>query len=289
MAHVNDSIKNIARQLTPVYPDIGVAQRIAQQLLSQLTNLTYTQLLTTTNLELSPQQLAMLHTWIHDIVHLHKPVQYILKSVPFGELQIQVKSPILIPRPETEEWVFKLTTTLQDTPLRILDMCTGTGCIGLMLAHTFQQAHVLLTDINEQACQLAQQNALSHNLTNTHIIQSDCFDHIPSTPEYDLITANPPYISAEEYTNLEPRVTQWEDKKALYAGNNGLALYEEIIYHAPDYLTIKGHLWLEIGHEQAPAVITLLRNAAFTHITPHKDMQGKQRAISARAPESSHP
>lgn len=280
----------LAQQLAPLYQTTQEQESIVWWLLQKITGKTHAQLLGQAHFMLTPAQEKTLHEWLHEHVYNHKPLQYILETVPFGELTLKVKPPILIPRPETEEWVLALAHELKkiSKPLTILDMCTGSGCIGLTLAHTLPTSHVYAVDINRQACDLALENARLNNIRNISCIQSDLYQNIPNTLRFDVIVSNPPYISQTEWSTLEPMVKEWEDKNALVAHEEGYALITKIIQYAPQWLTNNQEfaqknipqLVIEIGYQQSKKTAEIMKRAGFKRVAIKKDLAGKDRIIT---------
>lgn len=194
--------------------------------------------------DLHPEQEAQLAELQHRLLVNHEPLEYILGEINFAGCRIRIRKPMLVPRPETEEWVERLLTTT--LPKKILDLCTGTGCIAIALAKKFPSASVVASDINPDAVQLARENAQLNAVTNLEIMTSDLFSEIREQ-QFDVITANPPYISAADYATLEPNVQRWEDPRALIGGEQGHEIIQKIIAQAPDFLRSGGQLWMEIG------------------------------------------
>jgi release factor glutamine methyltransferase len=164
----------------------------------------------------------------------------------------------------------------------ILDLCTGSGCIALALAHAFPKSTVYASDISPEALALAQDNARLNNITNVTFIHSDLFNAIPHQ-RFNLIIANPPYITPEEYNSLDASVSQWEDKKALVADENGLKIIHEIIKKAPPFLQKTEYpfpqVWIEIGYHQGASVSDLFKKYGFE---PHilQDLYGNDRVVT---------
>lgn len=236
--------------------------------------------------DLTPEQQKTLDTWINERVNLHKPLQYILGSVPFAGLTILVEPPILIPRPETEEivlWTLSQLEPVRNEPLRILDLCTGTGCIALALAHALPQATVVGVDIDPQAVALAEKNKKHSALSNVTFYQSDLFSALKGM-QFDLIISNPPYITHEEYATLEPDVKQWESINALVAHSGGLDFYQRIAQEAWNHLNHQSILRLrgipsiicEFGTDPMGVEQAFL-NANFSKVRLNRDMQGCKR------------
>jgi release factor glutamine methyltransferase len=255
----------------------ATAEQYAWWLLEALTKQSRAVLIAQQKITLDKHQAEILSEWLDDIVIQHKPLAYVLGNTPFRELNIFVQAPTLIPRPETEEWVSALIEQykpLAYEPLRILDLCTGTGCIALSLAHAFPQSSVVGVDISDHALALAHKNAQHNMITNVTFIHSDLFSGLPPSTRFDLIVANPPYIAHEEQAALPLSVKQWEDPQALFADDKGLALITAIIEQAPHWLSsnpiIEKHnlpnLAIEIGHTQGAAVVELFnKQNSITH------------------------
>ncbi len=288
-------INQIAKQLAPIYQHTNEQEQVTWWLIQKLTGIEQATLLAHSTIELTEQQEQTLATWINNHVVNHMPLQYILGTVPFNDLEIIVEPPVLIPRPETEEWCLTLCSQLKPLTskkihLTILDLCTGTGCIALTLAKELSYAQVYATDIADFALALAKKNAAHNTINNVTFIQSDIYENIPTDLTFDLIVANPPYITAKEWKKMDPMVTEWEDKQALVAEHEGLAIIEKIIKGAQqrlkENLAMKmlniPQLVIEIGYRQGERVKELMHNNVFNHIALHKDLEGKDRLVTGR-------
>ena len=161
----------------------------------------------------------------------------------------------------------------------ILDIGTGSGCIALALAAARPEARVIATDLSPDALDLARANAASLRLD--HRIQFLHASRCGPLPleSIDLIVSNPPYISENEWTRLDPCVRDFEPKLALAAGSDGLDLFRQILPEAYRVLRPSGVCWLEMGETQASAVTRIAREAGFPHITIHRDLYGKERFL----------
>jgi release factor glutamine methyltransferase len=286
-------ITNTAAALERAYKNKNLCKQYALWMLQAITGKTELQLIMQGSFTLTPSQEKKLQKWIDAQVNHHEPLQYLLGSVPFGDLEILVEPPILIPRPETEEWCMILLehlAKLKNKKLLILDVCTGTGCIALTLAHALPQSSVVATDIDERAIALCKKNAKHNGISNTTCIKSDLFTKIPKTKKFDFIISNPPYIPLDEWKTLDASVKEWETKTALVADDNGLALIKEIIEQAPEYLKENSELkekqipqlMIEIGYQQGPAVFEYFKKCGYTNVVVHKDLEGKDRIVSGR-------
>lgn len=291
--YVTDLIDDLAQRLSPVYTTPEERQQVALWLLEKATNLSALILHTQNTVELSPKQLGQLTAWVTEHIADHKPLQYILESVPFLGLTITVRPPTLIPRPETEEWVYNLIQKLQqlrNKRITILDIGTGSGCIALALAQSLPEATVYAADIAAHARMLAQENKQRNDLENVAIVAADVYEGLPENTLFDLIASNPPYITGDEYATLHPSVATWEDKDALTAEDNGLAIIKKIIAQAHTKLRpnvemqklLLPQVVIEIGFAQADAVLQLMKQAGFTHCTVLKDLSGKERVVTGR-------
>jgi len=287
---VTDLIHDSEHQLRMVYSDPGICHQYAWWLLEKVTGQKKAQLIAQEAVDLSTADHNTLLNWLHKLVDEHMPIQYILGTVPFNGIDIIVKPPTLIPRPETEEWTCNLIDqlrTLSTEPLNILDLCTGSGCIAVALAKALPHATITAIDIAQSALLLTQENAKHNKVTNVTCIKSNLFDALPADSAFDLIVSNPPYIAEDEWNTLDVSVTHWEDKKALVANHEGLGIIERIIEAAPRFLKhnhdIAAHnipqLTLEIGYAQGNAVKALMDNAGYQHTQIIKDLEGKDRIV----------
>jgi len=286
---INNLVRDLAARLAPVYPDSAWAQRIAWRLLEHVTGKPRTALITRTLVAVSAGEQRALETAVVELVEQHKPLAYILGTVEFLGLTLAIEPPTLIPRNETEQWVGALVARLQQyrrQPLKILDLCTGSGCIALALAHQFPLSSVLGVDIAPQALELARRNARKLGLTNVVFIASDLYNNLDNNLApaslFDLIVTNPPYIAPEELASLEPSVARWEDPGALIAQDNGLALIKRIICDAPKFLNPQSPLaqvWIEIGHTQTGPVSELMSASGFSEVQVLDDLAGIPRVV----------
>jgi len=283
-------VKKIEDQIATIYNRL-LAHQYAWWLLQALTKKSKSKLILQDALVLSAEQQKELDDWLGQLIEHKKPLQYILGSVPFGELEIYVEPPVLIPRPETEEWVLWLLEQLKpfkNETVYILDIGTGSGAIGLSLARALPNATVIATDISLDALKLSTKNTEKNNITNIHLIESDLFENIPKKDKFDLIVSNPPYIGPDKWQELDESVKKWEDRRALLAKKQGLAIIEAIINQAPAFLKSNEHLkkqginqlYLEIGYKQKDQVVALMKQAGYTNVNVFVDMNKKDRVVS---------
>ncbi len=290
---IRELVLDTAQQLIAVCPHPNSAEQEAWWLLEKLLGKSKTALLLARDVEVSDAQHAQLAAWVRERAHENKPLQYLLGNVPFCGLEIVVRPPTLIPRPETEEWTTWLIEKLapvKNTKLEILDLCAGSGCIALALANALPHSHVTGIDLSTDAVQLSQENKAHNKIENATFTQGDLFASLDPGVTFDIIVSNPPYIDEEEWRALGDEVKEWEDKNALVAAHHGLEIYERIIATAASFLKRSGaiatknipQLVFEIGHEQGAAVASMLQKASFTSVSVHKDLEGKDRFVTAR-------
>ncbi|MCY7068206.1 peptide chain release factor N(5)-glutamine methyltransferase [Streptococcus oralis] len=208
----------------------------------------------------------------------HKPAQYIIGHVDFFGMQLKVDERVLIPRPETEELVELILTENPEENLKILDIGTGSGAIALGLAKNRPGWSVTAADISQEALELASENARNQNL-NIFFKKSDCFAEI--SEKYDIIVSNPPYISREDESDVGLNVLHSEPHLALFADEDGLAIYRRIAEDAKDYLTDGGKIYLEIGYKQGKSVPALFKkHFPEKRVRTLKDQFGQDRMVA---------
>lgn len=211
----------------------------------------------------------------------HEPLQYILGEAPFWDMTLAVDPSVLIPRFDTEVLVTEALSLMADMPSpKVLDLCTGSGAVALALARERTDAIVFASDISLKALQMAEKNAKKY-APDIHFRHGDLFEPWGEMPFY-LIVANPPYIKETERASLMPEVALFEPALALYAGEDGLAIYRRLIEAATNHLEQKGWLAVEIGCSQAQEVVTLFRCAGFTDVRVREDGQGLDRVVSGK-------
>lgn len=217
-------------------------------------------------------------TEISERLKRHEPPQYIVGWAEFCDVRLGVDSRVLIPRPETEELVDLILAENKKADLRVLDIGTGSGAIAISLAKARQTWKVMASDLSQGALDLAAENAASQQV-NLHFIKSDVLENIDE--EFDVIVSNPPYIAHDETYEMDESVIKYEPDSALFADNQGLAIYEKIAQEAPEHLSSSGKIYLEIGYKQGRAVQAIFQESFPTKsVQIHQDIFGKDRMIS---------
>lgn len=232
------------------------------------------------------------------------PLQQILGSQEFMGLDFFVNEHVLIPRQDTETLVELVLEEQQGKqqeqqpeeqqkkqrgqqseeqpgkPRKLLDLCTGSGCIAISLAVKGGFESVTATDLSEEALKVAERNARTHQVP-IRFFQGDLFSALPQSEvkTFDIITSNPPYIPTAVIATLEPEVREHEPMMALDGTEDGLKFYRQIAKEAGSWLKPGGSIYLEIGYDQGEAVSGLLEDAGFTNVRVVKDLPGKDRVV----------
>lgn len=209
----------------------------------------------------------------------HIPLQHLTGTQEFMGLEFLVNKDVLIPRQDTELLVEEVLKVCDSKA--VLDMCTGSGCIIISLARLGRLKKAVGADISDKALSVAEENAAKLG-AKIEFIQSDLFERIEES--YDIIVANPPYISADEIVTLMPEVKDHEPALALNAGADGLEFYRRISSSSERYLKEGGYIFLEIGYNQGEAVKQILIREGFTGIIIKQDLSGRDRVVSAKRP-----
>lgn len=216
-----------------------------------------------------------------------EPLQYILGYTEFYGLKIEVGPGVLIPRPETEllveETVKRISNfDFQIANLKILDLCTGSGCIALAIASAIPGIKVYGIDNSSESIKYALKNAKINNIQNVTFFKSNLFESIGKDFKFDLIVSNPPYVKKSDLSNLQPEVKDWEPLNALDGGNDGLDYYRIIIPEAKNYLKENGFIILELGISQAESIRKIAEIAGFKNIILIKDYLGIERILTLK-------
>jgi protein-(glutamine-N5) methyltransferase, release factor-specific len=212
------------------------------------------------------------------------PVQYIIGEQEFMGIKFKVNENVLIPRQDTEILVNEILNDCKleqhnTKELKVLDLCTGSGCIGISLKLLGEFLEVNCADISDKALDVAKEN-IKKLCAEVNIIKGDLFERC-SGKIYDIIVSNPPYIKSLVIEGLEPEVKDNEPILALDGMEDGLFFYKKIIAQAKNYMTDLGRIYFEIGHDQGDDVKYLLEIAGFTNIEIIKDMAGLDRVVKA--------
>ena len=215
-----------------------------------------------------------------------EPLQYILGTEEFMGLEFMVSPSVLIPRQDTEILVEKTLEYFGGKPINVLDLCTGSGCIAISIAHFNKNARVHAIDISPDAISLAKENAIKLGVDDRVSFEVCDVFGFDKFGKYDLIVSNPPYIESDVIPTLQKQVNEFEPKSALDGGIDGLDFYRHIVKIAPKYLDFGGVLAFEIGYNQSRAVTELMEQS-FKDIRTIKDYGDNDRVVIGIKKENS--
>lgn len=205
----------------------------------------------------------------------HVPLQYIVGETEFMGLKFKVNSNVLIPRQDTETLVEEALKAVKPG-MRVLDLCTGSGCIIVGILHNVPDVTGMAVDISKQALNVAKENARQNDVP-VLFERSDLFDNVTGT--YDVIVSNPPYIPTDVIAGLMPEVRDFEPTEALDGKEDGLYFYRRIAAESAAYLNPGGRIFLEIGYDQGEAVSALLKEAGFLEVAVVRDLAHNDRVV----------
>ncbi len=210
----------------------------------------------------------------------HIPLQQLTGEQGFMGLTFNVNEHVLIPRQDTEILVEEVLKELHDG-MRVLDMCTGSGCILLSLLHYSNDCEGLGVDLSAEALEVAGRNVLKvltpEKAEHAHFLQSDLFEKVEG--KFEIIVSNPPYIASAEVEKLMPEVRDHEPRMALDGTEDGLYFYRRIIEEAGKHLVSSGMLFFEIGYDQGQAVSELMRTEGYCDVQVVQDYAGLDRVV----------
>lgn len=210
----------------------------------------------------------------------HIPLQQLTGEQGFMGLTFSVNEHVLIPRQDTEILVEEVLKELHDG-MRVLDMCTGSGCILLSLLHYSNDCEGLGVDLSAEALEVAGRNVLKvltpEKAEHAHFLQSDLFEKVEG--KFEIIVSNPPYIASAEVEKLMPEVRDHEPRMALDGTEDGLYFYRRIIEEAGKHLVSSGMLFFEIGYDQGQAVSELMRTEGYCDVQVVQDYAGLDRVV----------
>jgi len=219
-----------------------------------------------------------------------EPIQYITGDAEFYGLPFHVNRDVLIPRPETEHLVEKAISLAQRLRLtwapspRIVDIGTGSGAIAVALARALLFAHITATDISAAALEVARRNAARNGVADRiRFFEGDLLEPVVGE-HFDIVVSNPPYVPESDRDSLSVEVRNYEPPQALFAGDDGLAIYRRLIPASFSALVPGGYVLLEIGYGQQDAIRALLKKEGFPGIEFIADLQGIPRVAVARRP-----
>ena len=216
---------------------------------------------------------------------IHYPLQYLLGYAHFMDYTFYVDENVLIPRSDTEILVETFNDMYTDIcnnffdekNVKLLDLCCGSGCIGISIKLYHSETKLTLSDVSDGALKVAMSNLKKYKLEDVIINKGNLFDGLKD--RYSIIVCNPPYIEREIVNTLMPEVKDYEPRLALDGGEDGLSFYRSIIKEAVDYLDTNGYIFFEIGYNQGKEVSSLMKDAGFSDVIVKKDYADMDRVV----------
>ncbi len=255
-------------------------------LLGKVLRVTRVQLIIDADRPLAKEELGAYRA-LHTRRRAGEPVAYLLGYREFYGRRFKVDARVLIPRPDTEALVEEALARTQPLYLaaRVLDLCTGSGCVAVSIARERPTMRVVASDVSPDALVVARENAIRLGAVNVGFVESDLFASFGAgTRPFDLVTANPPYVPSGEVPTLAADIKDFEPHLALTAGPDGLEMTRRIAQEAPRLLRSGGALALEVGAGQADEAKAILTEAGFVDVRSRKDLGGHERVVSGIKP-----
>jgi len=277
-ASLHQTRSYLYRELRGIYPD-GEATSLIRLILEHL-GYELSAPVREPDLKPGSRAIAQINKIVSEI-HTQRPIQYILGYTHFCELKIHLNEHVLIPRPETEEMVFRIIGQMEDPPERVLDIGTGSGCIALALKNYFPRSDVFGLDASREALNVARENA-RHTGLSISWIEGDILREFPEEDgmDFDLIVSNPPYVLQSQRTTMQANVLQFEPGHALFVTDKDpLVFYRRIAGFAAVHLGARGSLWVEINEQLGNETARVFKNAGFRNVTVLKDIHEKERFV----------
>lgn len=277
------TIFNAYNDIKKQLKNAGIEDNIfeAKQIIKHITGYSNEQILSGYQNELSGFQEINLQVIMKQRLNRY-PLQYILGKWDFYGRPYKVGPGVLIPRPDTETVIEVCLDIIdKEKPSDVLDLCAGTGCIGITIACERKNSNVTLVEKYEEAARYIKENIKNAD-GNANVLMGDVFESIGADKKYDLIVSNPPYINEKDMGNLQPEV-EFEPPTALYGGEDGLMFYRAIASNYRDSLKSGGSLVFEIGYDQGEAVKDILLALGFKNVKIKKDYSENDRVVFGTA------
>ena len=274
-----------ARRVLITQEDPQTASLMARNLVCHITGKTQEQVLAQKDMYVTEQVCNAMDAAVQRLMN-QEPLPYILGKWEFYGLELIVTPDVLIPRDDTcavAGLAIEQSLFLDSKP-RILDLCTGSGCIGLAIASRVKDAKVTLADLSQEALAVAKQNIVLHHLTSrVSCVKVDALAQPPAfMGKFDLIVSNPPYITTRDMLELPHSVAGYEPRMALHGGDDGLKFYRAIAENYTKALKPGGFLCFEFGDDQGDDVCSILEANGYTVLERAKDYNDRERAVIAR-------
>ena len=274
-----------ARRVLLTQEDAQSASMMARNLLCHITGMTQEQILAKRDMYVNESVCQQMDAAVQRLMN-DEPLPYVLGKWEFYGLELIVTPDVLIPRDDTcavASLAIQQSLFLDSKP-RILDLCTGSGCIGLAIASRVKDAKVTLADLSQEALNVAKQNIVLHHLTGrVSCVKANALEEAPAfLGKFDLIVSNPPYISSRDMLELPHSVAGFEPRMALHGGEDGLKFYRSIAKNYAKALKPGGYLCFEFDMGQGDDVCAILEANGYTVLERTKDYNERERAVIAR-------
>ena len=274
-----------ARRVLITQEDAQTASLMARNLLCHITGMTQEQVIAKRDMYVNESVCEQMDAAVQRLM-TGEPLPYVLGKWEFYGLELIVTPDVLIPRDDTcavAELAIQQSLFLDSKP-RILDLCTGSGCIGLAIASRVKDAKVTLADLSQEALAIAKQNIVLHHLTGrVSCVKANALEAPPAfLGKFDLIVSNPPYITTRDMLELPHSVAGFEPRMALHGGEDGLKFYQSIAKNYAGALKPGGYLCFEFGDAQGDDVCAILEANGYTVLERKKDYHDRERAVIAR-------
>ena len=274
-----------ARRVLMTKEDDQTASMMARNLVCHITGKTHEQVIAQREMYVTEQMCNQMDAAVQRLLN-EEPLPYVLGKWEFYGLELIVTPDVLIPRDDTcavASLAIEQSLFLDSKP-RILDLCTGSGCIGLAIASRVKDAKVTLADLSQEALNVAKQNIVLHHLTGrVSCVKANALEEAPAfLGKFDLIVSNPPYISSRDMLELPHSVAGFEPRMALHGGEDGLKFYRSIAKNYAKALKPGGYLCFEFDMGQGDDVCAILEANGYTVLERTKDYNDRERAVIAR-------
>lgn len=256
----------------------GKEESLARFLLMYMLNENSQQFTNNISEQLSKEKEELYFSLIDKHIEENMPLSHLAGFEYFYDRKYKVTKDVLSPRMETEELIYKVIEyikSINKNNIKILDLCTGSGIIGITLRKELESKslEVVASDISEEALKVAKENAIM-NEAEVKFIQSDIFENI--SEKFDIIVSNPPYIAYSDKITMEDNVLNYDPHLALFAEEDGMYFYREIVENAKEYLNHDGMIFFEIGYDQREKILKLANENEFK-AEVYKDINGRDR------------
>jgi release factor glutamine methyltransferase len=260
----------------------GEGKQMIDTLIKSFFDVSQIQLALQPEYRLSESEMIRLHLAVKKLLN-HVPLQYITGESQFLDLALTVDESVLIPRPETEELANLIISREKAFGLKVLDICTGSGCIALVLKKHLKNPDVVAIDISEKALELAKYNS-DKNKLDVDFMLIDILDKNAhaSIGQFDVVASNPPYVTKSDKQNMQKNVLDYEPHKALFVvDERPILFYEVILEYCLTNLKAGGRIYFEINENYGEEILGLFDKYAFQQGELHKDIHGKYRIAAA--------